>query len=52
MINSQGCDMITDYHFKQFKMKVHSFVKRRLVVLLCDPSKYVIHMFQLLENFI
>ena len=24
----------------------------RLVVLLCDLSKYVIHMFQLLENFI
>ena len=33
-------------------MLVHSFVMCRLVVLLCDLSKYVIHMFQSLENFI
>ena len=33
-------------------MLVHAFVMCRLVVLLCDLSKYVIHMFQSLENFI
>ena len=36
----------------QFEMLVHAFVTCRLVVLLCDLSKYVIHMFQSLENFI
>ena len=33
-------------------MLLHAFVMCRLVVLLCDLSKYVIHMFQSLENFI
>ena len=33
-------------------MLVYAFVMCRLVVLLCDLSKYVIHMFQSLENFI
>ena len=33
-------------------MLMHALVMCRLVVLLCDLSKYVIHMFQSLENFI
>ena len=33
-------------------MLVHALVMCRLVVLLCDLSRYVIHMFQSLENFI